>query len=160
VASETGNVYTFATPKLQPIITKPEGKALIQTCLNPPEENPQPIPNNISQQRLVQDSILYSDKPKDKLSIGIDLNSQYPGPNSTYGIPLSSSLYYPMPPPINSYPMSSRNYYNSFPQYSGITQSPSSQYSFLPFGTTTQVTNPSSYSTQETNDSKDNQQLF
>ena len=32
IASETGHVYTFATPKLQPIITNPEGKALIQTC--------------------------------------------------------------------------------------------------------------------------------
>merc|ERR1712137_232644 len=34
VASETGHVYTFATPKLQPLITKPEGKTLIQACLN------------------------------------------------------------------------------------------------------------------------------
>jgi len=37
VASETGHVYTFATPKLQPLITKPEGKNLIQACLNSPE---------------------------------------------------------------------------------------------------------------------------
>ena len=34
VASETGHVYTFATPKLQPLITKVEGKNLIQACLN------------------------------------------------------------------------------------------------------------------------------
>ncbi|KAJ1560656.1 hypothetical protein HK096_007725 [Nowakowskiella sp. JEL0078] len=34
VASETGHVYTFATPKLQPLITKSEGKNLIQSCLN------------------------------------------------------------------------------------------------------------------------------
>ncbi|KAH3767125.1 solute carrier family 35 member F6 [Pelomyxa schiedti] len=34
VASETGHVYTFATPKLQPLITKPEGKQMIQGCLN------------------------------------------------------------------------------------------------------------------------------
>jgi hypothetical protein len=34
VASETGHVYTFATPKLQPMITKPEGKDMIQKCLN------------------------------------------------------------------------------------------------------------------------------
>jgi len=40
VASETGHVYTFATPKLQPLITKPEGKNLIQACLNAPEQNP------------------------------------------------------------------------------------------------------------------------
>lgn len=31
VASETGHVYTFATKKLQPIITSDAGKALIQT---------------------------------------------------------------------------------------------------------------------------------
>lgn len=37
VASETGHVYTFATPKLQPLITKPDGKNLIQACLNAPE---------------------------------------------------------------------------------------------------------------------------
>ena len=40
VASETGHVYTFATPKLQPLITKPEGKNLIQTCLNMPDAAP------------------------------------------------------------------------------------------------------------------------
>eukprot|EP00121_Abeoforma_whisleri_P008497 Awhi_evm1s7803 len=40
VASETGHVYTFATPKLQPLITKPEGKNLIQACLNAPDNAP------------------------------------------------------------------------------------------------------------------------
>ena len=42
VASETGHVYTFATPKLQPLITKPEGKNLIQSCLNAPD-HPSPV---------------------------------------------------------------------------------------------------------------------
>ena len=37
VASETGHVYTFATQKLQPMITSEAGKALIQTCLNSPD---------------------------------------------------------------------------------------------------------------------------
>lgn len=37
VASETGHVYTFATRKLQPMITSESGKALIQTCLNSPD---------------------------------------------------------------------------------------------------------------------------
>ena len=37
VASETGHVYTFATRKLQPMITSESGKALIQTCLNTPD---------------------------------------------------------------------------------------------------------------------------
>ncbi|KJF60467.1 MADS box transcription factor Mcm1, variant [Coccidioides immitis RS] len=37
VVSETGLVYTFTTPKLQPLVTKAEGKNLIQSCLNAPE---------------------------------------------------------------------------------------------------------------------------
>jgi len=43
VASETGHVYTFATPKLQPFVTLPEGKNLIQTCLNAPDNNSSPL---------------------------------------------------------------------------------------------------------------------
>lgn len=39
VVSETGLVYTFTTPKLQPLVTKTEGKNLIQSCLNTPDEN-------------------------------------------------------------------------------------------------------------------------
>lgn len=39
VVSETGLVYTFTTPKLQPLVTKPEGKNLIQSCLNAPDES-------------------------------------------------------------------------------------------------------------------------
>ncbi|RWS04321.1 Serum Response Factor-like protein, partial [Dinothrombium tinctorium] len=45
VASETGHVYTFATRKLQPMITSEAGKALIQTCLNSPD----PISNGPDQ---------------------------------------------------------------------------------------------------------------
>ena len=37
VASETGHVYTFATRKLQPMITSEAGQALSQTCLNSPD---------------------------------------------------------------------------------------------------------------------------
>ncbi|TGO54863.1 hypothetical protein BOTNAR_0257g00020 [Botryotinia narcissicola] len=37
VVSETGLVYTFTTPKLQTLVTKAEGKNLIQACLNAPE---------------------------------------------------------------------------------------------------------------------------
>ncbi|CAO3670651.1 unnamed protein product [Rhizopus stolonifer] len=37
VVSETGLVYTFTTPKLQPLVTKSEGKNLIQSCLNAPD---------------------------------------------------------------------------------------------------------------------------
>ncbi len=34
VVSETGLVYTFTTPKLQPLVTKAEGKNLIQVNAN------------------------------------------------------------------------------------------------------------------------------
>ncbi|GAV00227.1 hypothetical protein RvY_11109 [Ramazzottius varieornatus] len=55
VASETGHVYTFATRKLQPMITSEEGKVLIQTCLNSPDlpsgadgDNAEPIEHRMS----------------------------------------------------------------------------------------------------------------
>ncbi|CAB0031875.1 unnamed protein product [Trichogramma brassicae] len=49
VASETGHVYTFATRKLQPMITSESGKALIQTCLNSPDP---PISGVTGDQRM------------------------------------------------------------------------------------------------------------
>ncbi|GAB5590061.1 transcription factor of the MADS box [Umbelopsis nana] len=43
VVSETGLVYTFTTSKLQPLVTKSEGKSLIQACLNSTDSyNPSP----------------------------------------------------------------------------------------------------------------------
>jgi pheromone receptor transcription factor len=39
VVSETGLVYTFTTPKLQPLVTKPEGKNLIQVSFAAPQRN-------------------------------------------------------------------------------------------------------------------------
>jgi len=39
VASETGHVYTFATKKLQPMLSTDRGKQLIQTCLNAPDRH-------------------------------------------------------------------------------------------------------------------------
>lgn len=54
VASETGHVYTFATRKLQPMITSDAGKQLIQTCLNSPEsaENTKNNPVIVNEQRM------------------------------------------------------------------------------------------------------------
>ncbi|KAJ8100459.1 SRF-TF-domain-containing protein [Lipomyces tetrasporus] len=45
VVSETGLVYTFTTPKLQPLVTKAEGKNLIQACLNAPEDPGTVVPS-------------------------------------------------------------------------------------------------------------------
>eukprot|EP01098_Paradermamoeba_levis_P013730 TRINITY_DN6326_c0_g1_i1.p1 TRINITY_DN6326_c0_g1~~TRINITY_DN6326_c0_g1_i1.p1 ORF type:complete len:225 (+),score=58.72 TRINITY_DN6326_c0_g1_i1:41-676(+) len=35
--SDSGHVSTFATPKAQQMLTKPEGRTLIQSCMNQPE---------------------------------------------------------------------------------------------------------------------------
>ncbi|ORZ13637.1 hypothetical protein BCR42DRAFT_67685 [Absidia repens] len=53
VVSETGLVYTFTTPKLQPLVTKPEGKNLIQSCLNAPDSHDMMLNSN-SNQHLVR----------------------------------------------------------------------------------------------------------
>jgi hypothetical protein len=45
VVSETGLVYTFTTPKLQPLVTKPEGKNLIQVRCNQSPDQPHGIAN-------------------------------------------------------------------------------------------------------------------
>lgn len=39
VVSETGLVYTFSTPKFEPIVTQQEGRNLIQACLNAPDDD-------------------------------------------------------------------------------------------------------------------------
>jgi len=50
VASETGHVYTFATPKFQPLLNSKPGRKLIQTCLandgDDPIETHQENPEN------------------------------------------------------------------------------------------------------------------
>ncbi|KAL2017050.1 hypothetical protein VTK56DRAFT_2662 [Thermocarpiscus australiensis] len=51
VVSETGLVYTFTTPKLQPLVTKAEGKNLIQACLNAPEP---PSGDNVDDSNAVE----------------------------------------------------------------------------------------------------------
>lgn len=59
VVSETGLVYTFTTVKLQPIVTKPEGKNLIQACLNAPDPVPTGEPSSSSSPVSVLLSVLY-----------------------------------------------------------------------------------------------------
>merc|ERR1719272_770827 len=51
VASETGHVYTYATEKLQPLIQKPEGKNLIQTCLSAPDQTHPPAQTTMPAQQ-------------------------------------------------------------------------------------------------------------
>ena len=56
VVSETGLVYTFSTPKFEPIVTQQEGRNLIQACLNAPDEEEEDDeegdPNRMNQRPL------------------------------------------------------------------------------------------------------------
>ncbi|PVU99069.1 hypothetical protein BB559_001020 [Furculomyces boomerangus] len=72
VVSETGLVYTYTTSKLQPIVTKPEGKSLIQTCLNIPD-----ITDNI-QSNVAEPNAVYNNA-----STGAINNSSGPYVNSS-----------------------------------------------------------------------------
>ncbi|CAG8498414.1 19595_t:CDS:2 [Cetraspora pellucida] len=69
VVSETGLVYTFTTPKLQPLVTKPEGKNLIQACLNAPDAPSAQDPT--STQRSAQNTSVYGNDQ----SVSVDNNS-------------------------------------------------------------------------------------
>ncbi|KAI9277353.1 hypothetical protein BC943DRAFT_332781 [Umbelopsis sp. AD052] len=96
VVSETGLVYTFTTVKLQPIVTKPEGKNLIQACLNAPDpqqENPAP---EFSDRR---GSSLPDPEPQDNAYAEERPKQEQPTPQMSY----SQAGYAPPPPQqINS----------------------------------------------------------
>lgn len=60
VASETGHVYTFATRKLQPMITSEAGKALIQTCLNSPDPPSSSVDQRMSATGFEETELTYT----------------------------------------------------------------------------------------------------
>ncbi|XP_076442788.1 serum response factor-like [Babylonia areolata] len=77
VASETGHVYTFATRKLQPMITSDSGKALIQTCLNSPDPPPGSSGHNSLEQRMnpsgfEETELTYSVGEEDSKMVGME----------------------------------------------------------------------------------------
>jgi len=123
VASETGHVYTFATPKLQPLITKPDGKNLIQGCLNAPDP---PSANNSTtqqQQRMSQagyqePNLMYSNSSdnesnyeEEKKPIVQDVKQSIPnisGVNSVGSVDMPFPNGYPtMMSPMGMYPITS-----------------------------------------------------
>ncbi|CAG8470987.1 126_t:CDS:2 [Cetraspora pellucida] len=121
VVSETGLVYTFTTPKLQPLVTKPEGKNLIQACLNAPDapsgqdppnttrstQNP-PVYGNDGSASVDANGDVYNDDRKPQTSggqlsqtqpsyaLGLSPYNQYSGiPNMTLGTSGIASQYMP-----------------------------------------------------------------
>ncbi|EEB18509.1 Pheromone receptor transcription factor, putative [Pediculus humanus corporis] len=95
VASETGHVYTFATRKLQPMITSEAGKALIQTCLNSPDPAPSSVGGdqrmsatgfeeteltyNISDEEQKVRQLVYGGSPHSHQHMGQQHLQHYPG---------------------------------------------------------------------------------
>ncbi|XP_035656495.1 serum response factor-like isoform X2 [Oncorhynchus keta] len=82
VASETGHVYTFATRKLQPMITSETGKALIQTCLNSPDSPPRNDPSTdqrMSATGFEETDLTYQDQLKPAFTV-----ASLPGTTSTH----------------------------------------------------------------------------
>ncbi|XP_076223251.1 serum response factor blistered isoform X2 [Nomia melanderi] len=109
VASETGHVYTFATRKLQPMITSEAGKALIQTCLNSPDP---PTSGSSGDQRMSatgfeETELTYNiadDEQKVRQLVygsphGGSLHGGYPGGGPTGGPPGHPQPPPPPPPP-------------------------------------------------------------
>ncbi|TKS67940.1 Eukaryotic initiation factor 4A-III [Collichthys lucidus] len=91
VASETGHVYTFATRKLQPMITSETGKALIQTCLNSPDSPPRSDPSSdqrMSATGFEETDLTYQVSEADSLEVAKDLIK----PAFTGSTPSSSSV--------------------------------------------------------------------
>eukprot|EP01125_Pyxidicula_operculata_P001015 TRINITY_DN108_c3_g1_i1.p1 TRINITY_DN108_c3_g1~~TRINITY_DN108_c3_g1_i1.p1 ORF type:complete len:272 (-),score=64.85 TRINITY_DN108_c3_g1_i1:305-1120(-) len=156
VASETGHVYTFATPKLQPLITEAEGKNLIQQCLNTPDdpnaqtEEPPSPPSELDEEEVEQlkrmeahdyrygaeDDSPGSDLKEEEFKFNPipkveKLNSHDNiGPPGYANLPPmepSGSGYPPMPP--NMFPRTMQNPYSSssFPPY-GYQNPPQSSY--------------------------------
>ncbi|SAL97670.1 hypothetical protein [Absidia glauca] len=104
VVSETGLVYTFTTVKLQPIVTKPEGKSLIQACLNAPEQEPQPT--ETASPRSVDETTEPSSTngPYAAGPAGYPYTNDYPY-QSNHAPPYNMNYYdqHYMPPPAQDY---------------------------------------------------------
>ncbi|KAK9729659.1 transcription factor of the MADS box [Basidiobolus ranarum] len=98
VVSETGLVYTFTTPKLQPLVTQPEGKNLIQSCLNAPDPAQAKDDNSSPQQsqpHTPQPSNIYGNEnsPVDQGNDSIYGDDRKPAPHNAYNAALAGLTY-------------------------------------------------------------------
>ncbi|XP_062394829.1 serum response factor-like isoform X2 [Sardina pilchardus] len=127
VASETGHVYTFATRKLQPMITSETGKALIQTCLNSPDSPAPRAPNDPSSEQRMSATGFEETELSYQVAEGAEegkavftLSSLQSGvPSSTSTPPSSSSSSSSPPPP----PLPSSSSSSALPSSSSISSS-------------------------------------
>lgn len=135
VVSETGLVYTFTTPKLQPLVTKPEGKNIIQSCLNAPEplgdgSAPPPMARSNTAPMYLDNSTLPSDVHyEDPKMTAVPHNHAYQS---------MANMQYPQYPLSSPHPMSA-SAYPSYPasvppttQSGYITPSASANHQYWP----------------------------
>jgi hypothetical protein len=145
VASETGHVYTFATPKLQPLITKPEGKTLIQNCLNaaenpvpPPAATPPPARQTFPEANLMAfqhgdvQHALHIDYEKEEKNRSKQPEARAPvtyAPEGLAAFNFSQPFGYPMPlafpqqltmPPLDGFNRSAPYFFNRYPPYAPV----------------------------------------
>lgn len=79
MVSETGLVYTFTTRKLHPLVTKPEGKNLIQVCVHPSYRHPRMLlPANSHYQ-----ACLNAPDPEAAEAVGVPVDVQNMPPEGT-----------------------------------------------------------------------------
>ncbi|CCA66959.1 hypothetical protein PIIN_00796 [Serendipita indica DSM 11827] len=99
VVSETGLVYTFTTAKLQPLVTQPEGKNLIQACLNAPAgQIPTGAPLGQAGSSVHQANI--HNQPQVPQSSGGPVPVTHPASGVAQGMPPPTA----MPPPTRNIP--------------------------------------------------------
>ncbi|CAF3299894.1 unnamed protein product [Rotaria socialis] len=83
VASETGHVYTYATAKLQPMITSETGKALIQTCLAKDEPIIEQVIDTPTTTTLNNNDVIFIDENQRKKRLNTTTDNQ--GNNTSNG---------------------------------------------------------------------------
>lgn len=109
-----GHVYTYATPKLQPMITSEKGKALIQTCLA--KDEPPIIESTLNTTTLNNNDVIFIDEnqrnKRTNSSIEDTSTEHHPTKhiklNSSETIkPMNTTTIYPSPSPTTiTFPLS------------------------------------------------------
>ncbi|XP_037321039.1 serum response factor a isoform X4 [Pungitius pungitius] len=147
VASETGHVYTFATRKLQPMITSETGKALIQTCLNSPDSPPRSDPSTdqrMSATGFEETDLTYQDTLKPTFTVaslpGSTSSTQCTVPTTSTTMQVSSGSSFPITnylAPVSASGNISANgtVLKTAGGSAGVMQLPSG-FTFMPAGTT------------------------
>ncbi|XP_061602118.1 serum response factor b isoform X3 [Cololabis saira] len=146
VASETGHVYTFATRKLQPMITSETGKALIQTCLNSPDSPPRSDPSmdqRMSATGFEETDLTYQDTLKPTFTVaslpGSTSNAQSTVPTTSTTMQVSSGPSFPItnylaPVSVNSNISANGTVLKTAGGSAGVMQLPGG-FTFMPAGT-------------------------